>query len=73
MKGERYFVLDVGKNLVLTDQKLTFSLKKPYDALLLPTYSQDLAAGLGFEPRLRGPEPRVLPLDDPARRLISES
>ncbi len=24
------------------------------------------AAGLGFEPRFRGPEPRVLPLDDPA-------
>ena len=24
------------------------------------------AAGLGFEPRLHGPEPRVLPLDDPA-------
>ena len=23
-------------------------------------------AGQGFEPRLRGPEPRVLPLDDPA-------
>lgn len=26
----------------------------------------DNAAGLGFEPRFRGPEPRVLPLDDPA-------
>lgn len=24
-----------------------------------------LAPGLGFEPRLRGPEPRVLPLYDP--------
>lgn len=24
------------------------------------------AAGLGFEPRLHGSEPRVLPLDDPA-------
>src|SRR3954453_20698131 len=24
------------------------------------------AAGLGFEPRLLGPEPSVLPLDDPA-------
>jgi hypothetical protein len=24
------------------------------------------AAGLGFEPRLPGPEPGVLPLDDPA-------
>ncbi len=23
-------------------------------------------AGLGFEPRLPGPEPSVLPLDDPA-------
>src|ERR687897_511713 len=27
------------------------------------------AAGLGFEPRLLGPEPSVLPLDDPARGL----
>ncbi len=26
------------------------------------------AAGQGFEPQLRGPEPRVLPLDDPAMR-----
>jgi hypothetical protein len=26
------------------------------------------AAGLGFEPRLPGPEPGVLPLDDPATR-----
>ena len=25
-----------------------------------------MAAGLGFEPRLPGPEPGVLPLDDPA-------
>src|SRR5438067_4697584 len=25
------------------------------------------AAGLGFEPRLLGPEPSVLPLDDPAK------
>ena len=25
------------------------------------------AAGLGFEPRLTGPEPAVLPLDDPAQ------
>ena len=25
-----------------------------------------MAAGLGFEPRLLGPEPSVLPLDDPA-------
>ena len=25
-----------------------------------------LAAGLGFEPRYAGPEPAVLPLDDPA-------
>src|SRR5438876_2648914 len=28
------------------------------------------AAGLGFEPRLLGPEPSVLPLDDPARASI---
>lgn len=26
----------------------------------------DFAAGLGLEPRLTGPEPVVLPLDDPA-------
>ena len=26
------------------------------------------AAGLGFEPRFAGPEPTVLPLDDPALR-----
>lgn len=25
-----------------------------------------MAAGLGLEPRLQGPEPCVLPLDDPA-------
>ena len=25
-----------------------------------------MAAGRGFEPRLAGPEPAVLPLDDPA-------
>src|SRR4029078_13618727 len=29
------------------------------------------AAGLGFEPRLTGPEPAVLPLDDPARTTRS--
>ena len=28
------------------------------------------AAGLGFEPRLLGPEPSVLPLDDPATGLL---
>ncbi len=28
------------------------------------------AAGQGFEPRLPGPEPGVLPLDDPARFKI---
>ncbi len=28
------------------------------------------AAGLGLEPRLPGPEPGVLPLDDPANRTI---
>lgn len=27
-----------------------------------------LARGQGFEPRLPGPEPGVLPLDDPRRR-----
>lgn len=27
-----------------------------------------LAAGLGLEPRLTGPEPVVLPLDDPAAK-----
>ena len=26
-----------------------------------------LAEGLGFEPRLTGPEPVVLPLDDPSK------
>src|SRR5712691_13486144 len=35
------------------------------------------AAGLGFEPRLLGPEPSVLPLDDPAtcrcgRKIVAE-
>lgn len=29
-----------------------------------------MAAGLGFEPRLPGPEPGVLPLDDPAKIKI---
>ncbi len=29
-----------------------------------------LAAGLGLEPRYHPPEGRVLPLDDPAMRLI---
>ena len=30
-----------------------------------------MAAGLGFEPRLDGPEPSVLPLDDPANYINS--
>ena len=29
-----------------------------------------LAPGQGFEPRYRGPEPRVLPLDDPGINFI---
>ena len=29
-----------------------------------------LARGQGFEPRLTGPEPVVLPLDDPRRMLL---
>ena len=29
------------------------------------------AAGQGFEPRLPGPEPGVLPLDDPANKLTN--
>ena len=29
------------------------------------------AAGLGFEPRLLGPEPSVLPLDDPATAVAA--
>jgi hypothetical protein len=29
-----------------------------------------LAEGLGFEPRLTGPEPVVLPLDDPSANSI---
>lgn len=28
-------------------------------------YQLPLASGLGFEPRLLGPKPSVLPLDDP--------
>ena len=28
------------------------------------------AAGQGFEPRLPGPEPGVLPLDDPAKPTV---
>src|SRR5207302_1629746 len=31
-----------------------------------PAPSEWMAGGGGFEPPLRGPEPRVLPLDDPA-------
>ena len=31
-----------------------------------PAVHESSAAGLGFEPRLLGPEPSVLPLDDPA-------
>jgi hypothetical protein len=34
----------------------------------LQTQGFHKAAGLGFEPRLLGPEPSVLPLDDPATR-----
>ena len=29
------------------------------------------AAGQGFEPRLPGPEPGVLPLDDPAKMIYT--
>ena len=29
-----------------------------------------IAAGQGFEPRLPGPEPGVLPLDDPAKYFV---
>lgn len=29
-----------------------------------------VARGQGFEPRLTGPEPVVLPLDDPRRTLL---
>lgn len=28
------------------------------------------ARGQGFEPRLTGPEPAVLPLDDPRKRIL---
>src|SRR5690348_5547637 len=31
----------------------------------------DVAGGRGFEPLYRGPEPRVLPLDDPPERTTS--
>ena len=34
-------------------------------------YDCDVVRGLGFEPRLAGPEPAVLPLDDP--RLFTNS
>ena len=42
-----------------------------------PLLGSEKAAGLGFEPRLLGPEPSVLPLDDPAtcrcgRRIVAE-
>ncbi len=30
-----------------------------------------MAGGLGFEPRLMGPEPIVLPLDDPPVEVFS--
>ncbi len=38
------------------------NLKKIIRAIISYTH----AAGLGLEPRLPGPEPDVLPLDDPA-------
>lgn len=31
-----------------------------------------MAAGLGFEPRFQGPEPCVLPLDDPAEFYLQK-
>lgn len=35
------------------------------DGIGYPLITQPHAPGLGFEPRLPGPEPGVLPLDDP--------
>ena len=32
----------------------------------------EMAEGLGFEPRLTGPEPVVLPLDDPSVNWLHE-
>lgn len=37
-----------------------------YVAHLRQTEFDSVAAGLGFEPKLPGPKPGVLPLDDPA-------
>ncbi len=38
--------------------------------LNLSKKNEIVAAGLGFEPRLPGPEPDVLPLDDPATKQL---
>ena len=34
------------------------------------TQERKMAGGLGFEPRLTGPEPVVLPLDDPPAGIL---
>ena len=36
-----------------------------------PRDDRQMAAGQGFEPQLPGPEPGVLPLDDPATGALS--
>lgn len=38
----------------------------PFQAIRAQLTALKMAAGLGLEPRLTGPEPVVLPLDDPA-------
>ena len=50
------------------------SLHKKYKKTCLildKFFSKNLARGQGFEPRLTGPKPAVLPLDDPRKYLIT--
>lgn len=39
---KRDLILAVGQNLLLKDKKLQFSLKQPYDVLLLPKYRTNM-------------------------------
>lgn len=73
---EHPHVLCVCFNSILDPVSLA-SLSPTFESLPSQTYSktpklnrfgveESVAAGLGLEPRLLGPKPSVLPLDDPA-------
>ena len=54
------------REAVQKDQKDCYERPLCGQLALVPIVREAMAAGQGFEPQLPGPEPGVLPLDDPA-------